>query len=128
MRISLEDFLVEKNNACVLDGRGIKAHNGKPEDPRTGHIPGAISTAYNSLVDKDTRLFLEKDTIIALFNKTIPNWRTKKIISSCGAGYSGTVVMLALAHLGIQTSLFDGSFSVWKQDPMRPIEQSTQSI
>ncbi len=124
LRISLEDFLVEKNHACVLDGRGIAAHKGNPDDPRTGHIPGAISAAYNSLVDKTTGLFLEEEKIVTLFNNTIPNWRTEKIISSCGAGYSGTVVMLALANLGIDSSLFDGSFSVWKQDPARPVEQS----
>ncbi|AXT62585.1 sulfurtransferase [Aquimarina sp. AD10] len=124
LRVSLPDFLIKKDSACVLDGRGIAGYNGKPEDPRTGHIPGAISAAYNSLLDKNTGLFLEKEAIIKLFDETIPNWRTSNIISSCGAGYSGTVVMIALANLGIQASLFDGSFSVWKQDPERPVVQS----
>jgi len=124
LRLSLEDFIIEKEHSCVLDGRGIAGYNGKPEDPRTGHIPNAISAAYNSLLDKNTGLFLEPTEIITLFNKTIPNWRTEKIICSCGAGYSGTVAMLALARLGIQSSLFDGSFNMWKQDPNRPIAQS----
>ena len=69
-------------------------------------------------------LFQEKKSLRALFNGRAPNWRIEKIISSCGAGYSGTVAMLALADLGIQSSLFDESFSVWKLDPARPIEQS----
>ncbi len=124
LRVSLAGFLIEKNKACVLDGRGSVGYNGKPEDPRTGHIPGAISAAYNTIVDKKTGLFQEKEKIITLFDSTIPNWRTTKIISSCGAGYSGTVVMLALSSIGIQSSLFDESFSVWKQDPSRPVEQS----
>ncbi|WP_282080474.1 sulfurtransferase [Aquimarina algiphila] len=124
LRIPLEDFLIKKHNACVLDGRGIVGYNGKPEDPRTGHIPGANSVPYNVIVDKKTGLFLEKEAIITLFDDTVPNWRTQKIISSCGAGYSGTVAMLALASLGIQSSLFDGSFSIWKLDPNRPVEQS----
>lgn len=68
--------------------------------------------------------FQEKEQLISLFNDIAPNWRTEKIISSCGAGYSGTVAMLALAELGVSSSLFDESFSVWKLDSTRPIEQS----
>lgn len=124
LRVPLSDFLVEKDTACVLDGRGSIGYNGKPENPRTGHIPGAINAAYNVMVDKETGLFHEKESHMALFNDKVPNWRTEKIISSCGAGYSGTVVMLALADLGIQCSLFDESFAVWKLDPARPIQQS----
>ncbi len=124
LRISLEDFLIAKNKACVLDGRGVESYNGKPEDPRTGHIPGAINAPYNVLVAKDTGLFRAKEELQKMFDDRVPNWRSERIISSCGAGYSGTVAMLALAHLGVQTSLFDGSFSVWKLDPKRLVEQA----
>ncbi|WP_108803749.1 sulfurtransferase [Aquimarina sp. Aq107] len=124
LRKSLENFIIEKENSCVLDGRGIAGYRGKPEDPRTGHIPGAISAAYTSFIDKETGLFIKPSEIIALFNTTIPNWKTEKIICSCGAGYSGTVAMLALAQIGIESSLFDGSFNIWKQDLNRPISQS----
>ncbi len=124
LRKTLEDFIAEKGNSCVLDGRGKAGYDGKSEDLRTGHIPGAINAAYNSLLDKNTGLFIEISEITELFDRTIPYWRTKKIICSCGSGYSGTVAMLALASLGIESSLFDGSFSVWKLDPTRPIVQS----
>ena len=123
LRLSLDDFLVQKDKACVLDGRGIEAYNGKPEDPRTGHIPGAISASYNKLVNKETGLFLEANAMKTFFDRSIPDWQRRRIISSCGAGYSGTVAMLALASLGISSSLFDGSFSVWKQDSLRAVEQ-----
>jgi len=124
LRIALKDFIVEKQQALVLDGRGIAGYNGKPDDPRTGHIPGAISTAYNTIVDKETGLFMEREVLKAFLDQRIPNWQTAKIISSCGAGYSGTVVMLALAQFGIEACLFDESFSVWKLDANRPVEQS----
>ncbi len=124
LRVSLEDFLLQKDTTCVFDGRGIAGYNGKPEDPRTGHIPGAISTPYNVIIDTKTGVFRDKQELLTLFDDAAPNWRAETIISSCGAGYSGTVAMLALASLGVQSSLFDGSFSVWKQDPNRPVEQS----
>lgn len=124
LRLSLEDFIIEKEKAYVLDGRGMAGYKGKLEDPRTGHIPGAISTAYTSFLDKETGLFIGESEIIALFNKAIPNWKSEKIICSCGAGYSGTVAMLALASLSIKASLFDGSFNVWKLDSNRPVSQS----
>ena len=124
LRISLEDFLIEKDHSCVLDGRGVKGYKGDPEDPRSGHIPGAISTAYNITLDEQTGLFLEDKDLIELFDNKIPNMNDEKIIVSCGSGYSSTVVMLALAHLGLESRLFDESFAVWKLDPKRPIEQS----
>ena len=124
LRIALDDFMVEKIHTHVFDGRGSVGYNGKPEDPRTGHIPGAISASYNAFVDPETRLFYPPEKLEQLLNERVANWRTEKIISSCGAGYSGTVPLLALAMFGIESSLFDESFSVWKLDPNRPVEQS----
>ncbi|WP_394750198.1 sulfurtransferase [Spongiimicrobium salis] len=127
LRVSLDDFMIQREHAQVLDGRGIVGYQGKPEDPRSGHIPGAISAAYNVIVDKETGLFQGKEALQAFFDVIVPGWRTDDIIASCGAGYSGTVAMLALASLGVGSSLFDGSFSVWKQDPSRPVVQSYAS-
>lgn len=124
LNVSLEEFLERRQQACVLDGRGASGYAGKAEDPRTGHIPGALSVPHGELLDPESGCFLADADLIAVFDRRAPQWRTIPVISSCGAGYSGTVPMLALAKLGISSSLFDGSFAVWKQDPTRAIEQS----
>jgi len=124
LRVPLEELIPQKETSYLLDGRGVAGYNGKTEDPRTGHIPGAISTPYNVIVDKETGLFHTKQQLITYFNKNVPDWQNQPIICSCGSGYSGMIVMLALASLGIEASFFDESFSVWKLDPKRPVEQS----
>lgn len=123
LRVSMEEFIQIKNESCVIDARGKSGYVGNAEDERSGHIPGAINVPYSLTLNEHSGLFHDKATLTALFDKEIPDWRTAKLVSSCGAGYSGTVVMLALLELGMGSSLFDDSFSVWKQDLSRPIER-----
>lgn len=122
--ISLEKFLNEKEHAYVIDARGAENYAGKPEDARSGHIPGAVNIPFKLLLDEKTGLFLSLENIQHIFNRIIPKWPTTAIISSCGSGYAGTIPLLALHNLGIESCLFDGSSAVWKQDPSRKLEQS----
>jgi thiosulfate/3-mercaptopyruvate sulfurtransferase len=123
-RVDLDDFISKKEMACVLDARGNSNYAGKKDEPRSGHIPGAINLPYHLFLDAETGLFLEPANIKDIFDKHIHNWHRCKIISSCGSGYVGTVVILALMELGVNASLFDGSFAVWRQDISRNVEQS----
>ena len=124
LRITVDAVLAAKDVACLLDGRGPVGYAGDPDDPRTGHIPGAINVPYNAMLDENTGLFLVDDALAAVFDREVPDWRTTRVISSCGSGYAGTVLMLAMAHLGVASALYDGSMAEWKQDPSRKIAQS----
>ncbi|WP_282604641.1 sulfurtransferase [Pelagibius sp. Alg239-R121] len=124
MRMTVEGVIAGKDEACLLDGRGPVGYAGNPEDPRSGHIPGAINVPYSAMLDKTTGLFLPDDALTTVFDCEAPDWRTTQVISSCGSGYAGTVLMLAMAHLGVASALFDGSMAEWKQDPSREIAQS----
>ncbi len=124
LRVGLEAFIAERASACVIDARGPIGYGGKPDDPRSGHIPGALNLPFKAVLDEDTGLFLSNDALAQVFDQTVAEWRRARLISSCGAGYAGTVVMLALLQWGVQSSLFDGSFSAWKQDPARAVEQA----
>lgn len=123
LRVSLDEFIAARTEACVLDGRGPAGYAGKPEDRRSGHVPGALSVPYSALIDDATGLFLDDTGLRTQFDERAPGWADRRIIASCGAGYSATVAMLALSKLGVESSLFDGSFAAWKQDPTRPVEQ-----
>ncbi|TQV78567.1 sulfurtransferase [Denitrobaculum tricleocarpae] len=124
LRVSLNELQERMAQACHMDARGPVSYAGKPEDPRTGHIPGALHVHFKELLDEDTGLFLESDALEKVFDRLAPEWRTRPVIASCGSGYAGTVPMLALSGLGVDSSLYDGSFSEWKQEPSRPVEQS----
>ena len=125
LKLDIDDFLKTHEESCVIDARGAISYAGNPDDPRTGHVPGSLNIPFSSLLDPDTGLFLDKETISSLLDEKAEEWRSKPIIVSCGSGYAATVILLGLAELGWSATLFDGSFAIWKQDPDRPIEQST---
>ncbi len=124
LTIDLADFIDQQSSACVIDARGPANYAGKPEDPRTGHIPGALNVPFSAMLDPDTGLFLDEQGIRAALDELAPDRSSKPLIASCGSGYAATVVLLALKLIGESGTLFDGSFAVWKHDPNRPVEQS----
>jgi thiosulfate/3-mercaptopyruvate sulfurtransferase len=126
LRLTLDAVIDQKDTSCLVDARGTEGYKGTPDDPRSGHIPGAINLVFKTLLNPETGEFLDPRRIEQVFDKTTPDWRTKPFISSCGAGYTATVVLLALKFLGQDAPLYDGSFGEWKQDPNRPVEQTEQ--
>ena len=123
LKVNMDEFLQIKESSYVLDARGRNGYQGNADDHRSGHIPGTINIPYSLTLDEKSGLFHDKHTLTTLFDQEIPGWRDMNLISSCGAGYAGTVLMLALSELGADIALFDDSFSVWKQDSSRPVEQ-----
>ena len=127
LTLDLEAFIVQQSDACVIDARGPANYAGKPDDPRTGHIPGAVNVPFSAMLNADTGLFLDPDGIRETLDRLAPDWSSKPLIASCGSGYAATVVLLALDLIGEGGTLFDGSFAIWKQDPSRPVSQSMQT-
>lgn len=99
LKIDLDVFLDTYEHACLIDARGPVGYAGKPDDPRTGHIPGALSVPFSTVLDPDTGLFLDSDHVAHLLDEKAPEWRGKPIIASCGSGYAATVILLALSEL-----------------------------
>lgn len=122
--VSLDDFVTTKDQHCVIDGRGAENFAGKADNPRSGHIPDSLNVPFRAILDTDTGLFLDPETMSRVFDEKAPQWRETPIITTCGSGYAATVILLALSELQRDASLFDGSFAIWKQDPDRPVNQS----
>ncbi len=123
-RISLESVDARLEELHLIDARGPAGFAGKKEDPRSGHIPSAVNIPYSLMLDSDTGLFKSETALHEVFLERYPSLFDGEIVSSCGSGYAGTVLLLGLAQIGIQAPLFDGSFAAWKQDGTRPVEQS----
>jgi thiosulfate/3-mercaptopyruvate sulfurtransferase len=124
----IEDVRDRNDDTHVIDARGPINYTGKPEDPRTGHIPGALNVPYSSLLDAETGLFKDKETLRELLATHFDLTSEMNFISSCGSGYAGTVFLLAMKLIGIDAPLYDGSFSEWKSYNNLPIEQGSAAF
>jgi thiosulfate/3-mercaptopyruvate sulfurtransferase len=105
----------------LLDARPAERFRGEvePMDPVPGHIPGATSLPTFSLVD-DTGRFRSDAELRALLDAAGVGVDAT-IATSCGSGVTAAHTSLALALLGIDTTVFPGSYSQWSRTPGRPI-------
>jgi thiosulfate/3-mercaptopyruvate sulfurtransferase len=108
----------------VADARPAGRFTGELAEPRAGlragHMPGARSLPFNSVVDADGML-LPPELLRAAFASAGLDV-TQPIVCSCGSGTSAGALLLALATLGrLDTPIYDGSWSEWGADAARPV-------
>lgn len=124
LRVSTEDVKNRTSEQVLLDARGPFNFRGNPDDPRSGHIPEAVHLPYSELLQEGSGLMKPLAELKQIFaQRELDLSKSSKLIASCGSGYAGTVVLLALEQLGVSAALYDDSFAVWKRDTSLPVEQ-----
>ena len=116
---------IEQNNIYLVDALNADHHFGrKPSGPNVappGHIPSAINIPGPSNINKENGLLLAPVELKEHWSKLKANSQDK-VITYCGAGYSGAFDLFALYQLGYnRVSLYDGSWIEWISDKTRPI-------
>jgi thiosulfate/3-mercaptopyruvate sulfurtransferase len=103
----------------LLDARAPERFRGdvEPVDPVAGHIPGARNVPSTGLLSDDGR-FLPDGALTDRIGDVGP--RTGVY---CGSGVTASVVVAALASVGVDAALYPGSWSEWCSDPTRPVEK-----
>ncbi len=103
----------------LVDVRAPERFRGETEplDPKAGHIPGAVNVPVSGLFGPDGRLPSEP-VLRERFGDVLDG---RRVTAYCGSGVSAAQAVLALATLGIRTSLYPGSWSAWSNDPTRPV-------
>ncbi|MDT5099830.1 MAG: thiosulfate/3-mercaptopyruvate sulfurtransferase [Mycobacterium sp.] len=101
----------------LLDARAPERFLGhvEPIDPIAGHIPGACNAPSTGFLAGDGT-FLEERDLARLFGDI------EGAGAYCGSGVTASVVVAALATLGIDAALYPGSWSEWSSDGARPVE------
>jgi thiosulfate/3-mercaptopyruvate sulfurtransferase len=99
----------------LLDARAPERFRGdvEPIDPVAGHIPGARNVPSTSLL-ADDGTFLRDAELARLAGGGA-------IGAYCGSGVTASVVVAALAAVGVDAALYPGSWSQWCSDPARPV-------
>lgn len=111
-----------EEGSCLLDARATERFRGEvePVDPRPGHIPGAKSLPWTSLLSPDGRV-KPKDQVAAAFLAAGVD-RGDELIASCGSGVTACMLLVTAAYAGLgEGRLFVPSFSGWSSDPKRDV-------
>lgn len=106
----------------LVDARARERFVGavEPVDPVAGHIPGAVNvpTALN-LEEPGGRFKRARElTVVYELAGVTPG---RPIGVYCGSGVTATHDVLALEALGVEASLYPGSWSEWVYDGRRPV-------
>ncbi len=122
--VTYEEFraLKDRDDVIVLDARPTAFYEGQGPWSKPGHIPGAISLPWKSLMADDNPRLLKPDAEIqALLDSRgiIPG---KTIICTCGTGREATNEMLLFrCYKGFpQVRIYEGSFTEWCAYPENP--------
>jgi len=102
-------------DAQIVDARPAARFTGEAAEPRaglrSGHMPGALNLPFKTLIGEDGRL-LRGEALSARFAEAGLDL-DGPIITSCGSGVTAAVLTLALAELGRDSALYDGSWAEW---------------
>jgi len=111
---NLEDLDKLEASTVVLDARAPERYRGlvEPVDPRPGHIPGAVSLPWMTLLDADGKLAGVAELRRAFAELGLLN--ADDLVASCGSGVTACMLLIAAEHAGLGSGrLFVPSFSGW---------------
>lgn len=111
-------------DAVVYDARTAERFAlGDPTiDPRPGHIPGALSAAWEGNLSADGRF-----RPVAELRERFAAATDRPAIAYCGSGVTACHDLLAMELAGITaTALYVGSWSQWGSEENRPAETGEQ--
>ncbi len=112
----------DDDNVLLLDARPAAVYEGKGAWPKAGHIPGAISLPWASLMSKDNPRELKPDGEIQEIIGKVEATPDRSIICSCGTGREATNEFnLFKWYLGYpDVRIYEGSFTEWSSYPDNP--------
>jgi thiosulfate/3-mercaptopyruvate sulfurtransferase len=130
-------FVVQPNPAIVVDADFVKAHLEDPKvrivdardtsfyngretrQGRNGHIPGAASVPFGTMVDSTGR-FLAPAVLKAQFAKAgVKDGQT--VVTYCHIGQQASLVWFGARLVGFNARLYDGSFQGWAKRTDLPV-------
>ena len=100
----------------VADARPAGRFTGADKEPRagmrSGHMPGATNVPLSTLVAHNGEM-VAKSEIHTAFEHIDPE---SPIITTCGSGVTAAGLSLSLHEIGLNSRVYDGSWSEWGRE------------
>jgi len=99
----------------IIDARPATRFLGEAEEPRpglrSGHMPGAANVPFADILNPDGTI-RPPEELAAIFERAglTPD---HAVITTCGSGVTAAILSLALAVLGRDSVVYDGSWAEW---------------
>ncbi|HXW40180.1 MAG TPA: rhodanese-like domain-containing protein [Xanthobacteraceae bacterium] len=116
--VGAEEAAALARQARLFDARPRAAYVGDPAKPGTGHIPGAVHFAAGDNIAAGK--FKSSDDLQAGFSARGADG-SAAIAVYCGSGNAAAHAVAAMCAVGLEASLYVGSWSAWSADPSRPV-------
>ncbi|HUI39633.1 MAG TPA: rhodanese-like domain-containing protein [Methanothrix sp.] len=122
--IEYEEFkqMVGRNDVMVFDARPAEFYEEGGLWIKRGHIPGALSLPWRSLMAKDNPKLLKTEEELSEILGKFDIISEKKLIVYCGTGREATNEFLFfkyyLGHKNVR--IYEGSFTEWTAHPENP--------
>lgn len=99
----------------LLDARASERYRGETEplDPVAGHIPGAKSLHWQSLLGPDGR-FMSCGEVVKQYDAIRGDVPSERVVCYCGSGVTACHLLLGMEACGLEgAQLYVGSWSEW---------------
>jgi thiosulfate/3-mercaptopyruvate sulfurtransferase len=111
---------LEDKGVRIVDARDTAYYNGRETGQgRNGHIPGAASFPFSSVVDSSGKFLKPVQLKAALTQAGIVEGQT--VVTYCHIGQQASLVWFAARSLGFTARLYDGSFQDWAARTELPV-------
>jgi len=116
---------LNKPGVMIVDARASKFYTGEEVGrmPRGGHIPGAKSIPFSSVVEDADNKFKSVETLRQLFTAAGAKKRDS-VTTYCHIGQQASLLYFVARYLGYEAHLYDGSFEDWSSRKELPVEKS----
>ena len=89
--------------------------------PRAGRIPGSVNVPFYEIYQQDGRLKSASE-LRDIFAAVGVDQRGVRTITYCGGGIAASSDALALAQIGVEAAVYDGSLVEWSANTSLPLQ------